>query len=284
MPVLSQDDRAFWEENGYVVVHDAVPPENVKAAEQAVWRFLEMDRHDPETWYTASPRESIMVEIYQHQALWDNRQYPRVHQAFAEIWGTEKLWVSFDRASMNPPERPGHSFPGKVHWDIPLETPIRFQVQGVLYLSDTDANQGAFTCVPGFHNRIEAWIRNLPPDADPKQQDLKRMGLRPIAGKAGDLIIWHSALPHGSSPNTADQPRVVQYITMFPAKEEKEFPPTDGKEAIRSRRIKGWQDRLAGFSSERKEKEHECGETAELTLRGKKLLGLEPWEGQENGK
>ena len=154
----------------------------------------------------------------------------------------------------------------------------------MLYLSDTDANQGAFTCVPGFHNRIEAWIRNLPPDADPKQQDLKRMGLRPIAGKAGDLIIWHSALPHGSSPNTADQPRVVQYITMFPAKEEKEFPPTDGKEAIRSRRIKGWQDRLAGFSSERKEKEHECGETAELTLRGKKLLGLEPWEGQENGK
>ena len=42
-----------------------------------------------------------MVEIYQHQALWDNRQYPRVHQAFSEIWETEKLWVSFDRASVS---------------------------------------------------------------------------------------------------------------------------------------------------------------------------------------
>ena len=76
MPVLSESDLAFWEENGYVVVHDAVPPKKVKAAEKAVWGFLEMDRDDPASWYTDPPRKSIMVEIYQHQALWDNRQYP----------------------------------------------------------------------------------------------------------------------------------------------------------------------------------------------------------------
>ena len=48
-----------------------------------------------------------MVEIYQHQALWDNRQYPRAHQAFSEIWETEKLWVSFDRASVSYPTLKG---------------------------------------------------------------------------------------------------------------------------------------------------------------------------------
>ena len=31
MPVLSKEDRAFWEENGYVVVHNAVPQENLDA-------------------------------------------------------------------------------------------------------------------------------------------------------------------------------------------------------------------------------------------------------------
>ena len=35
MPVLSAADIDFWEKNGYVVVHDAVPPENCKAAERA---------------------------------------------------------------------------------------------------------------------------------------------------------------------------------------------------------------------------------------------------------
>ena len=39
MPVLTAEDRKFWEENGYVVVHNAVPPENLKAAERAVWDF-----------------------------------------------------------------------------------------------------------------------------------------------------------------------------------------------------------------------------------------------------
>ena len=90
MSVLTAEDRKFWEENGYVVVHNAVPSENLKAAERAVWDFLEMQPNDPGSWYPDPPRASIMTEMYQHQALWDNRQYPRVHQAFAEIWETEE--------------------------------------------------------------------------------------------------------------------------------------------------------------------------------------------------
>ena len=156
MPVLSAADIDFWEENGYVVLHDAVPPENCKAAERAIWDFLEMDTDDPETWYPNPPRRGIMVEIYQHQALWDNRQYPRIHQAFSEIWDTEKLWVSFDRGSLNPPERADFKFPGPhLHWDMSLDGPVDgLKVQGVLYLTDTPANQGAFTCIPGFHHKL----------------------------------------------------------------------------------------------------------------------------------
>jgi ectoine hydroxylase-related dioxygenase (phytanoyl-CoA dioxygenase family) len=71
--------------------------------------------------------------------------------------------------------------------------------------------------VPGFHRRIETWLRSLPPGADPRQQDLTALGAAPIAGRAGDLIIWHHALPHGSSPNRAKAPRVVQYIRMTPS-------------------------------------------------------------------
>ena len=158
-----------------------------------------------------------MTEMYQHQALWDNRQYPRIHQAFAEIWETKKLWVSIDRASMNPPELPNWKHPGGLHWDTKLEPPIEFWVQGVLYLTDTAADQGAFTCVPGFHHQLEDWLKDLPPEANPREQDLESLGAKPVPGKAGDLIIWHSALPHGSSSNTATHPRVVQYITMFPS-------------------------------------------------------------------
>ena len=229
--------------------------------------FLDMAPNDPESWYPDPPRRSITVQIFQHQALWDNRQYPRIHQAFSEIWGTEKLWVSIDRTSMNPPERKDWKHPHRLHWDIfPLEPPFHYWIQGVLYLTDTAADQGAFTCVPGFHRQLEGWLKALPPDADPQDADWASLGVQPVPGAAGDLIMWHNGLPHGSSPN------------MYPARED--------DEALRSRRINAWRNRLAGLIIEAsgktwelsKEKEHEIGQTAELLPLGRKLLALDRWE------
>lgn len=37
-----------------------------------------------------------------------------------------------------------------------------------------------------------------------------------VEGKAGDLLIWHSFLPHGSCRNDSSRPRMMQLITMFP--------------------------------------------------------------------
>ena len=197
---------------------------------------------------------------------------PRVHRAFADIWGTEKLWVSFDRTSLNPPERPGFAFKGPyLHWDISLDDPSRFMVQGVLYLSDTAANQGAFTCIPGFHRRIADWLKTLSDEDDPRTRMQAEFGhlAKPIAGREGDLVIWNSLLPHGSSPNSAERPRIAQYITMTPAR--------DDDESHRQSRIEGWRERLTGLGKNRKEKEHLEGETARLTPLGRKLLGMDRW-------
>lgn len=276
MPVLSKEDQAFWKENGYVIIHDAVPQENLKAAEEAIWGFLDMQPDDPESWYPDPPRNGMGLQIYHNQAMWDNRQKPRVHQAFAEIWETDKLWVSFDRMSMSPPERTDPIDPVKLHWDDCLEPPIPLCVQGVLYLTDTTEDMGAFTCVPGFHRKIEAWLGALPPDANPRKQDLMGLGAKAVPGKAGDLIIWHSSLPHAPGKNRGVHPRVVQYITMYPAKEK--------DEELRKYRVKAWLYSLAGggHSSKmlelRKEIEHDLGQTAKLSPLGRKLLGLDKWE------
>ena len=94
---------------------------------------------------------------------------------------------------------------------------IPFGLQGLLYLSDTDENQGAFTVIPGFHKNIENWLENLNDDENPRDinllNDYKK---KHIAAKAGDFIIWNQCLPHGSSPNTSDKPRIVQYINYQP--------------------------------------------------------------------
>ena len=219
-PVLSADDLAFWDEHGYVVLHDAVPADTREAATQAILDHLGARLDEPESWYRHG-RQSIMVQYFQHPAFDANRRSPRLHKAFAQLWGTADLWVSTDRVGFNVPERRGWTFQGPdLHWDQSLQQPMPLSMHGILYLIDTAADQGAFTLVPGFHRRVGDWLAQLPPGADPRTQDMHALGSKPIAGRAGDLVIWNDALPHGASPNRGRMPRIVQYIRMYPARQE----------------------------------------------------------------
>jgi len=215
-PVLSEEDLGHWDECGWVTLHDAVAPDALSAAEMAIWNFVGARPDDPDSWYVPNER-GIMLQLFQHPAFEANRRSQRIHKAFAQLWGTADLWPTTDRGGFNVPQRPSWMFRGPhLHWDTSLALPIPFETQGLLYLTDTAANQGAFTCVPGFHRCIEDWLAALPAGADPREQDLQALGAVPIAGRAGDLIIWDSRLPHGSSPNNAQRPRIVQYINMRP--------------------------------------------------------------------
>jgi ectoine hydroxylase-related dioxygenase (phytanoyl-CoA dioxygenase family) len=158
-----------------------------------------------------------MVQLFQHSLLDKNRNSPKIRKAYEQLWQRTDLWVNTDRVGFNPPETELYRFPGPhLHWDASIKQPMPFGTQGILYLADTAANQGAFTLVPGFQNRIADWLNGLPEGANPRQQDMHALGAIPIAANAGDFILWHQALPHGSSPNTSALPRFVQYINYEP--------------------------------------------------------------------
>ena len=145
--------------NRYVVVPQAVPPENVRAVVDELAGFLSMDLANPEDWYNdsggtygAAPLEvgPGMVELYQTQGMWDNRTAPQVHQAFAEVLGSEELWVTMDRCNFKPPcrgEDDGWARGLPLHWDGPrpdIGTPYvkETSVQGALFLTDCRPGSG----------------------------------------------------------------------------------------------------------------------------------------------
>ncbi|MCC6723107.1 MAG: phytanoyl-CoA dioxygenase family protein [Saprospiraceae bacterium] len=280
--VLSEEDWAFWIHNGYVVVKNAVPKEMAKQTADFLWEFEEKDPNDPNTWYTA-PRAEMqmkeltntgMVEVYNHQMLWNNRQWPRIHDAFVDIWGTEKLWVTIDRANLNFPIRPGFEYKAFIHWDYDPETkPV--QVQGVLALADqTDENMGGFQCVPELYRSYDTWKLSQPADRNHFQPDTTGFDLVKVKLEAGDLLIFNSLLAHGIRANRSENKvRMAQYISMMPAQE--------GNEALRQWRINSWRDRIApegyAFPGDPRRWEQTKYGTAELSDLGKKLLGLETW-------
>jgi hypothetical protein len=282
LKVLSEADWHFWLHNGYVIVKNAVPKEQVARTARFLWEFEEKDADDPSTWYTA-PRAEMqmkeltntgMVEVYNNQYLWDNRQMPRIHDAFADIWGTEKLWVTIDRANLNFPLRPGFEYKGFIHWDYDPETKPQ-NVQGVLALADqTDENTGGFQCIPELFRTYDTWKGTQPADRDHFKPDTTGFPLVKVPLEAGDLLIFNSAQPHGIRPNlSGHKVRIAQYISMMPAEED--------NEPLRQWRIASWRDRIApegyAFPGDPRRWEQTKYTTATLSSLGRKLLGLDRW-------
>src|SRR5207244_11993929 len=108
--------------------------------------------------------------------------------AFADLWGTEKLWVSMDRANLKPPVRPDKpqwDNKGFVHWDVDTGLkPIPFWAQGVLYLEDTAEDQGGFHCVPGFHKTFYWWVKTQAETRNTRNPHMTALTLKKVAGKA----------------------------------------------------------------------------------------------------
>ena len=50
MGYLSDADKTFFKENGYLVMRGAVEPETVDAALDRLWEALDEDRDGPESW------------------------------------------------------------------------------------------------------------------------------------------------------------------------------------------------------------------------------------------
>lgn len=282
---MSIEDWNFWLHNGFVIIKNAVSREQAKKTADFLWEFEEKDSNNQESWYTA-PRAEMqmkelqgtgMVEVYNHQLLWENRQTERVYKAFVDIWGTEKLWATIDRANLNFPIQPGFEYKGFIHWDYDPETKPQ-NVQGVLALADqTDLEMGGFQCIPWLYRNYDSWKKSQPENRNRFQPDTKGLEKHfvKVPLEAGDLLIFNSLEPHGIRPNNSkDKVRIAQYISMMPAEEE--------NFALKEWRINSWKNRIApeghAFPGDPRKWEKTKYGMAKLSALGEKLLGLNPWD------
>jgi len=281
--VLTPEDWEHWTTCGYVIVRDAVPRDNIERLKGLLWEFQEMNPDVPATWsqpqlrlnQMAELNNTGMVEVYNHQYLWDNRQHARVYDAFVDIWDREDLWVTIDRANLNPPNRGEREFQSFLHWDVDTTAvPLPINVQGVLALTATDPEVGGFQCVPELFRDFEEWIRRQPEGRDPVHPDLTGLEVRFVGMQPGELLIFNTLLAHGIRPNRSrDRVRMAQYMSMYPAGND--------DTGTRDTRIRSWSEREHprgyAFPGDPREWEKTRYARAELNQLGRRLLGLEMW-------
>ncbi|MFM7119669.1 MAG: phytanoyl-CoA dioxygenase family protein [Gammaproteobacteria bacterium] len=267
------DALAQFEAQGFLVVEDVVPAELCARVRGAISAFTGVDEDAPETWTRHAAQGHGIVPLHHGQALWDVRQWPAVHAVFAALYGTDALWVSIDRVSV---KAPAHLFSqgwsvDPVHWDGDPRVPGPRSLQGLVYLTDTPASQGAFCCVPSLYRTLAAWLAAHPDDAAIVRPDIAGHERVAVAAPAGSLVVWDRRMPHTSAANHGDRPRWVQYVAMQPA----------GDEAARQRlarlyherRPPGWALRQAVPGQQ----DPEPGPPATLTPLGRRLAGVDAW-------
>ncbi len=230
---------------GYVIVHHALPEENLKA-----------------------------------KSMWNNRQHPNVYEIFRAIHGTDQLGVSIDRVGLKPPVNPDHpeyDHRGMIHWDTDMTKypHIPFHVQGVLALTDTEPDMGGFQCIPETYQLLEEFLATQAPEnIASRNPDYSGYSITKPRLAAGDLLVWTSLLLHGNGHNTSNKPRLCQYISMNPA--------ALLSEENRQSRIDSWRTNThpaaKSFPGDPRRIEEQRPAPAELTSLGRRLLGIDRWD------
>ncbi|KAH8660364.1 hypothetical protein BX600DRAFT_415279 [Xylariales sp. PMI_506] len=239
------DFRAELWNNGFVVIKGAIPQDRAISYQQKAYEWIQsfpgnLDMQNPDTWVNENLPVTNSIKAYAYYCVthekffWDARQEPGVLDAFAKLWGTDELLVSFDAMNLTFPNR--KDVPRRPPWEHIDQSPMRrgiHCIQGLMVLSPSGPEDGGLVVFPGSHKLNEEFMDNqtdksswLPiKDAyvfNRKELDwFAARGVTPhkVCAEPGDLIMWDSRVIHyGSEPTEhSNQIRTALYATYVPA-------------------------------------------------------------------
>lgn len=234
----------YLKKHGYAVVASVASPAEIKTADTLLWQHLHPCGMRRERFLTfenysrmGSSATGIMSShgVGQSPMVWHSRELPRVKQAFANIWGTDDLIVSFDGANIF---RPWHRSKnaeilektrgGWFHVDQGPQSRGFQCVQGLVSYRDATPQTGGLCVIPGSHLHHDTFLDYAANgDRDfvtvPNGDVVLDMPKRLVTCKAGDLLLWDSRCIHCNTPaiqRPTSPPqkllRHVHYICMTP--------------------------------------------------------------------
>ncbi|MEM7365551.1 MAG: phytanoyl-CoA dioxygenase family protein [Pseudomonadota bacterium] len=270
---LSATQLQQFQKDGYLVVPSVVPRDLCQAVIGEIVDYCGVDLDVEDTWYNRRYAGHGIVPLHHGQAMWDLRQYPAVYEVFRVLYGRDDLWVSMDRVSYKPPvsERSKDWSEAGVHWDADPWSNNGLGIQGLVYLTDTAEDQGAFCCVPDIYRGLDEYRLEHERDEHRLRPVYDRSMIKAVGGPAGSLVVFNRLMPHSSLLNQSASHRFVQYVAMT----------TAGVDAAREQRVKEWQDKMPPAWAIRQQvpgqEIPEPGDRACLSALGRKLVGVDRW-------
>lgn len=225
--MLTAEQKAFYEREGYLMVEDAVTPAELAELRRIAYDYIEASRqvsesndvydlddgHGPD-----SPRLTrIKLPHKQHPYFWDLLKGSRLTQVLNDLLGPDVL---IQTSKLNT-KAPGGGAAVEWHqdWAFYPHTNDSMLAFGLM-LEDVTPDNGPLMVIPGTHKGpILSHYNNgvfcgaINPD-DPLFEMPKAVTL---TGKAGSMTVHHARTLHGSAPNRSDRARLILFYECHAA-------------------------------------------------------------------
>jgi len=216
--MISEQDVAFYNKNGYLVVRNVLSDTEVKELRRVTESFVEQARqvsahndiYDLEDSHSADdPRvRRIKTPHAHHKSYAKLVAQPNILKILQALWGPS---IRFDVSKLNL-KAAGYGAPVEWHqdWAFYPHTNDDLCAVGIM-IDDVDETNGPLMVIPGSH---KGPILDHHADGgyfcgaiDPRRGEVNFEKAVKLTGLAGSVTIHHARTIHGSATNTSGRPR-----------------------------------------------------------------------------
>ncbi|MCR9151782.1 MAG: phytanoyl-CoA dioxygenase family protein [Rhodobacteraceae bacterium] len=219
--MLTDEQKRFYAENGYLMVEDAVTPEQLARLRDITYRLIDASRtvdesnavydldrgHGPD-----SPRLTrIKLPHKQDPYFWEILTNSAVTEVLNDLLGSDTTIIT---SKLNT-KAPGGGAAVEWHqdWAFYPHTNDDLLAFGLM-LEDVDAANGPLMVIPGTHRGpvLSHEANGVFAGAiDPDDPLFEKDRAVTLTGKAGSMTVHHCRTLHGSAPNVSDRARLILF-------------------------------------------------------------------------
>lgn len=225
--MLSQDQKDFYDQNGYLMIENAVSPDQLAKLRAITANLIEASRnvtasndvYDLDKGHSAeAPRLTrIKVSHKQDPYFWHVLRNSVMTEVLNDLLGPDTTLLT---SKLNT-KAPGGGAAVEWHqdWAFYPHTNDDLLVFGLM-LEDVDADNGPLMVVPGTHKGplLSHHMNGVFAGAiDPDDPLFEKDKIVTLTGKAGSMTIHHARILHGSAPNVSNRPRFILFYEVAKA-------------------------------------------------------------------
>jgi len=225
--MLSAEQKAFYAENGYLLVEDAVTPDQLARLREITDRLIDEarmlsesdERFDLDAGHTAeAPRLTrIKVPHRQDPYFWEVLRNSAMTEVLGDLLGPDTTLLTSKLNTKAPGG--GRAVEWHQDWAFYPHTNDDLLAFGLM-LEDVGPENGPLMVVPGTHRGpiLSHHANGVFAGAiDPDDSLFERDRIVTLTGKAGSMTVHHARLLHGSAPNMSDRARKILFYEIAKA-------------------------------------------------------------------